>query len=119
MKQHATASQAIISLSTATLLLGSFGLSPRFARHPYLLWMTLSVGLGFLVPQAIRTRSIEALDEAELAEQGRGRSGQEMRINGEVVRDSMNGWTKVLAIQGAVWGVGWAMGTVGLWGERY
>lgn len=120
LKQHYAAAQSFVSLASGALLLTAYGLSPRFARHPYLLWMTLSVGVGgFALPRLIPSRSLDILNEAELAEEGRGRTGQEMRINGEVVRESMDGWSRVLAWQSLAWGIGWAAGTVGLWGDGY
>ena len=78
----------------------------------------MTVGLGnFAIPSVVKVRSLE-LNEKDI-EEGRGRSGQEVRINGEVVRDTLEGWTRVLGWQGVVWGVGWAMGTVGIWGDGY
>jgi hypothetical protein len=47
----------------------------------------------------------------------RGRGEIDGGINGEAVREEMEAWAAGLRIQAGVWGLAWAMGTVGLWGD--
>ena len=46
-------------------------------------------------------------------EQGFG----EMEVNGEVVREEMEGWQRALRWKGLAWGVGWMLNLVGIWGD--
>ena len=47
-------------------------------------------------------------------EDGGAKSGE---LNGEVVREGMESWRNVMAGRTAVWAIGWALATVGLWGD--
>lgn len=38
-------------------------------------------------------------------------------VNGEVVRDGMEVWRGRQVVRTAVWGVGWLMAVVGIWGD--
>ena len=39
-------------------------------------------------------------------------------VNGEVVRDGMENWKGRMRVRGGVWGIGWAMCVLGIWGDR-
>jgi hypothetical protein len=49
--------------------------------------------------------------------QGRGIEGLNVDVNGEVVREDMERWRVGQYARAGVWGVGWCMGLVGLWGD--
>lgn len=59
----------------------------------------------------------KAGERTGLAGGARGRGEVEGGINGEAVREEMEAWAAGLRIQAGVWGLAWAMGTVGLWGD--
>lgn len=40
-------------------------------------------------------------------------------MNGEVVREGMEGWRWGQGIKMGAWGVGWVVCVVGLWGDRF
>ncbi len=42
---------------------------------------------------------------------------EEGNVNGEVVREGMEVWKVKQKIKAGIWGVGWAMAVVGLWGD--
>lgn len=50
--------------------------------------------------------------EVEGARSGEG-------LNGEVVRDGMEKWRGRMVGRTVVWGVGWALAMVGIWGDAY
>lgn len=74
-----------------------------------MLWSALTVGLGFWH---------EALG---LLKGKKGEEGIEEwdvdGVNGEVVRDGMEAWRGRQVARTAVWGVGWMMSVVGIWGD--
>ena len=62
-------------------------------------------GMEFMVRDTVR--GLEAME------------GDEEEVNGEVVREGMERWRTSVGMRGAVWGTGWVMGMVGLWGDRF
>lgn len=53
-----------------------------------------------------------------------GGEGRESRrgmeeVNGEVVREEMEAWRWGQAVRSAVWGLGWGMSVVGIWGDGF
>ncbi len=40
-------------------------------------------------------------------------------LNGEALRDRMEAWKASQLIRTGVWGLGWAMSVVGIWGDVY
>lgn len=50
---------------------------------------------------------------------GRGTMEREEEVNGEVVREEMEGWRWVQGIRGGLWAVGWGMSIVGIWGDGF
>lgn len=107
-------------------------LSPSRLRHPYLLWASLAVGLGWggeayasvkrRVPRKREgtvdadRKSNRAVKEGSWTEDEEWVS-DEGNVNGEVVREGMNGWRVKQGVKAGVWSVGWAMAVVGLWGD--
>lgn len=86
-------------------------LSPPRFRHPYLLWSALTVGIGL---------GREALGLWK----GKGKTeGEEMEewevegMNGEVLREGMEAWRSRQMIRTGIWGLGWGMCVLGLWGD--
>ena len=62
-----------------------------------------------------RARTPESSDE-EWEVEGDG-SGSGEGVNGEAVREGMERWRAQMVGRTAVWGVGWAVTVVGLWGD--
>ncbi|KAL8945840.1 MAG: hypothetical protein Q9222_007676 [Ikaeria aurantiellina] len=125
--------QVLLSTLSATSLVMAYLLSPSRARHPYLLWASLVIGLGWsgegyakikgkvskdnvaenrkqnnLGRRAVRDGSWTE-DEEWVAEEG--------DVNGEVVREGMESWRHKQGFKAGIWGLGWAMAVVGLWGD--
>lgn len=48
---------------------------------------------------------------------GSSASDEEGEVNGESVREGMRRWGQGVARRGVVWGVGFAIAVVGLWGD--
>lgn len=110
-------------------------LSPSRLRHPYLLWASLAVGLGWggeayaTVKRRVsrnRTGSEAAINAGQKANravrEGSWTEDEEWisedgNVNGEVVREGMDGWRVKQGIKAGIWGLGWAMAVVGLWGD--
>ncbi|KAI4159273.1 MAG: hypothetical protein LQ346_009114, partial [Caloplaca aetnensis] len=110
-------------------------LSPPRLRHPYLLWTSLAVGLGWGQEAYAKVKGKVSQKKKKEAGGGDGRRGgkqavregswtedeewvaEEGNVNGEVVRQGMEGWRVKQGIKAAVWGFGWALAVVGLWGD--
>ena len=57
---------------------------------------------------------------------GKGREAQavtmveeEEEVNGEVVREEMEGWRWGQGLRAGVWALGWGMSVVGIWGDGF
>lgn len=48
---------------------------------------------------------------------GKSESGDEEAVNGEVVRRSVERGRAVEAVRTGVWGLGFVMGVIGIWGD--
>ena len=117
----------LTTLSTSTLLL-AYILSPPRGRHPYLLWATLAIGAGYgrdiwagVVEKVKGKNGGKGKDEAS----GSDSSDEEWEVegsvgslNGEVVREGMEKWRGKMMGRTAVWGIGWLVTVVGLWGDK-
>lgn len=44
-------------------------------------------------------------------------TADEGSVNGEVVREGMEGWRAKQAWKAGIWGLGWGMAVVGVWGD--
>ncbi|KAI4114466.1 MAG: hypothetical protein LQ338_008002 [Usnochroma carphineum] len=124
--------QALLSTLSASSLVMAYLLSSPRGRHPYLLWTSLVVGLGWggeayaKVKGKFSSRKNKNADDSRRGKRA-VREGSwtedeewiadEGNVNGEVVREGMEGWRVKQAVKAAVWGVGWAMAVVGLWGD--
>lgn len=63
------------------------------------------------VSEERRGRGTQVEDEEwELEGEGEG-------VNGEVLREGMEGWRGRQMVKGAVWGLAWGVSVVGLWGD--
>lgn len=93
-----------------------------------MLWSVLAIGLGFGKDWVgvfggftrrkgggegegkwKERREVED-EEWELEGSGEG-------VNGEVLREGMEGWRGRQMVKGAVWGLAWGVSVVGLWGD--
>ena len=104
-------------------------LSPSRVRHPYLLWSSLVIGLGWSGEAWAKVRG--KASEKGVVENKRGKRAvregswtededwmaDEGNVNGEVVREGMEGWRAKQGWKAGIWGVGWAMAVVGIWGD--
>lgn len=104
---------------------------PR-SQHPYLLWASLAVGLGWSGegyarltggPSSKRKGGDAAGNRRRAVREGSWTEDEEWvaeeggALNGEVVREGLEGWRIKQGVKAGVWGVGWAVAVVGLWGD--
>lgn len=134
--------RSLAGVSSSSFLL-AYILSPRGQRHPYLLWTTLFVassGLAdvFLRPFAIKPMNPTRTTRKPADGKGKGRqmdasyevlghdsnsegtmSGEEMEedVNGEEVREQMEGFMTSQITRTIIAGVGFAMSVIGIWGD--
>ncbi|KAL8847136.1 MAG: hypothetical protein Q9221_007801 [Calogaya cf. arnoldii] len=121
--------QVLLSSLSASTLVMAFLLSPQRGRHPYLLWATLATAGGWasetyskLVGKkaengAARGNEKRSMREGSWTEDEEWIGDEEGNVNGEVVREGMEGWKVKQAIKAGIWGVGWVVAVVGLWGD--
>lgn len=118
--------QVLLSTIAASSLLIAYALSPPQGRHPYLLWATLAVGLGFGQEVADLCRGIKQQEftgnwavEDFLNGKEKVTDGSESNLNGEALRDRMETWRASQKIRTGISGFGWALTVVGIWGDFY
>lgn len=103
-------------------------MSPRHGRHPYLLYSGFAVALGWSGELLAKLRAgVEAKKE-----EGKGKGKERMReeswsedeewieregVNGEAVREGIERWRARQGWKAAVWGVGWGLAVLGIWGD--
>lgn len=127
--------QVLLSTLSASSFIMAYLLSPSRSRHPYLLWASLAVGLGWsgeAYASVKRRVSRKKTGRENASSAGRKANrivkegswtedeewvSDEGNVNGEVVREGMNGWRVKQGLKAGVWGLGWAMAVVGLWGD--
>ncbi|KAL2064757.1 hypothetical protein VTL71DRAFT_3896 [Oculimacula yallundae] len=136
--------RTLAGVSSTSFLL-AYLLSPRSQKHPYLLWTTLFVVSStfteyliqpFTSKSSLSTRtqttkpqpkkapsrqmdaSYEVLGASDRDSEGTV-SGEEMDedVNGEEVRSQVEGYLKVNIAKTVVAGIGFAMSTIGIWGD--
>ncbi|TVY19274.1 hypothetical protein LARI1_G002373 [Lachnellula arida] len=129
---------ALTSISSASFLL-AYLLSPRSQKHPYLLWTTLIVACSGL-PELVLKPAVRAKKTAPKRD-GKGKGRQmdasyevlgasdrdsegtvseeetEEDVNGEEVREQMEGFMKRQIATTVLAGLGFAMSVVGIWGD--
>ena len=75
---------------------------------------------GALTPEGSGSDEEWAVEESGLrggvGGMGKGKGMQE-EVNGEAVREGVRVWGRDMLVKTLVWGCGWGMMTVGLWGE--
>ena len=59
----------------------------------------------------------EADERTVVGGKGKGREGVDVNVNGEVFRENMVNWSNGMMVKAGVYGVGWFMGMLGLWGD--
>lgn len=119
--------QLLLSTLSSTSLLLAYTLSPPRGRHPYLLWATLVIGLGYTkeIYGSVVGRVKGKGDESRARSRTPDSSDEEWEVegastdslNGEAVREGMEKWRGKMVGRTAVWGVGWLVTVVGLWGD--
>ncbi|KAG4442310.1 hypothetical protein IFR05_002234 [Cadophora sp. M221] len=134
--------RTLAGVSSTSFLL-AYLLSPRSQKHPYLLWTTLFiVSSGFteyLVQPYISKTTTSIRTVKPKSKKGKGRqmdssyevlgasdrdsegtiSGEEMDedVNGEEIRQQVEVYMKVNIAKTIVAGIGFAMSTIGIWGD--
>lgn len=89
----------------------------RGGRHPYLL-ITAAMPIVGVMIERLRLAPVELGVLSVDMGKRRGRSGQgEVDVNGEVVRGGLENWRRWGLVRGAVLGVGFGMGVLGIWGD--
>ncbi|KAF2150699.1 hypothetical protein K461DRAFT_323088 [Myriangium duriaei CBS 260.36] len=122
---HASRTYSAISLRAQThtvalalSALSSFGLafvlSPRRARHPYLLW-TAALALAGVGPDVVKM--VKAAVAGGPSTLSRKEEVETEGVNGEMVEERVRKATRREVLRGAVSGLAFAMGVVGLWGD--
>ncbi|MCJ1379271.1 hypothetical protein MMC17_002372 [Xylographa soralifera] len=115
-RSTATYQTALASLAATSFLL-AYTLSPRNTKHPYLLWTTSTLlaswAIGWWRQDVEKELTLEEGRSSSWA-RARAESGE---VNGEVVREEMEGWRWGQVLRGGVWAVGWGMSVVGIWGD--
>lgn len=118
--------QVLLSTIAASSLLVAYALSPPRGRHPYLLWATLAVGLGFGQEVVDLYWGIKQQEDTGnwavedfLSGKGKATDDTEQNLNGEALRDQMETWRASQKIRTGISGFGWAMTVVGIWGDFY
>ena len=114
---HLTTLSALVS---STYLL-AFALSPG-KRHPYLIWTCLVVGIGagtdsLLTKRDGNGRKRENASDEQVEEEDYEDVNGSVRLNGEEVRKSMEGFKFRQSIRAGISGVAFLLGVVGLWGD--
>ncbi|KAL8632549.1 hypothetical protein Q9189_001701 [Teloschistes chrysophthalmus] len=127
-----TRHQILLSTLSASSLIMAFLLAPTRVRQPYLLWASLAIGLGWSGEAYAKVRGKSTATEKGVEDRKKGnravREGswtedeewmatEEGDVNGEVVREGMEGWRVKQAWKAGVWGLGWGMAVVGVWGD--
>ncbi|CAL8583629.1 hypothetical protein XPA_009250 [Xanthoria parietina] len=126
--------QVLLSSLSASTLVMAYLLSPPRGRHPYLLYATFATAAGWGAEAYGKIRgSKQAEQKGGAVDDGKrwkglGKEGswtedeewvadEEGKVNGEVVREGMEGWKVKQAIKAGVWGAGWVVAVLGLWGD--
>ncbi|KAI9676186.1 MAG: hypothetical protein M1817_000931 [Caeruleum heppii] len=112
-----------LSLVSGTSLVLAYWLSPRRARHPYLLWTSLTVALGaagdLWSARQQRLRAVRrGRGDEEFDGSGAG-TGRDAPVNGEEVRNAMEGFQVGQMAWAGVSGLGFVMSVVGIWGDVF
>ncbi|KAH9221535.1 hypothetical protein DL95DRAFT_355475 [Leptodontidium sp. 2 PMI_412] len=134
--------RTLAGVSSTSFLL-AYLLSPRSQKHPYLLWTTLfivSSGFTEYLVQPYMTKTTTSTRTVKpRSKKGKGRqmdssyevlgasdrdsegtiSGEEMDedVNGEEIRQQVEGYMKINIAKTIVAGIGFAMSTIGIWGD--
>ncbi|KAL8679049.1 MAG: hypothetical protein Q9186_004636 [Xanthomendoza sp. 1 TL-2023] len=121
--------QLVLSTLSASSLVMAYILSPSRARHPYLLWATLATAVGWgseayakVIGKAEQKGVVNDKRSKNMRKEGSWTEDEEWvneegNVNGEVVREGMEGWRVKQGIKAGIWGVGWFMAVVGMWGD--
>ncbi|EPE35491.1 hypothetical protein GLAREA_11190 [Glarea lozoyensis ATCC 20868] len=127
--------RSLAGISLSSFLL-SYLLSPRNAKHPYLLWTSLlvassSVSELLLAPtKYTAARNVKGKGKAKAKRQmdssyevlgASDQSEEEVEeveeVNGEEVRERITGFMKSQVLRTAISAVGFAVSVVGIWGD--
>jgi len=136
LKYYSQQQLRILTLVSTGSFLCSFMLSPRYAKHPYLLWTSVLVlaGQGYDMftqqastpaititpkPKKSSNRPVEQSYDTLGDSNSDGTESDDMAedINGEEIKAQMERFGRSMMKQTAITGVGFAMSLVGLWGD--
>ena len=109
--------------------MAAYVVAPRGQKQPYLLWALSTVGLGLWGVDSVLEwresagkKSVKGISRKHKQKASRHtdeESEEEEEVNGEAVREEIEGWRREERLRAGVWGVGWAMCVVGIWGDAY
>ncbi|KAL9061490.1 MAG: hypothetical protein Q9162_000021 [Coniocarpon cinnabarinum] len=110
-----------LSLAATSTYLLAYALSPG-RRHPYLLWTCLAVGIGASTDVFLSRRSSDAKKRdpspaGKVEEEDYEDVNGSVRVNGEEVRKSMEGFKLRQAVRAGLSGFAFLLGVVGMWGD--
>ncbi|KAL8920408.1 MAG: hypothetical protein Q9208_006289 [Pyrenodesmia sp. 3 TL-2023] len=123
--------QVLLSTLGVSSLVMAYLLSPPRLRHPYLLWTSLVISLGWSEEAYSKVKGKISQKKKTAGDDVRGKRAMregswtedeewiadEGNVNGEAVREGMEGWRVKQGVKAAVWGFGWALAVVGIWGD--
>ena len=107
-----------LSAASAGSLLLAYTLSPRYGRHPYLLWTVLTVAIS-AGSDLWLSRDARAL----LMRENKRRAGDVLadspQPNGEEVKQHMEEFRIAQAVRAGIASLGFVMSVVGIWGDGF
>ncbi|KAF2400779.1 hypothetical protein EJ06DRAFT_476068 [Trichodelitschia bisporula] len=106
---HSRGAQKLLSGISVGALTFAFLFSPRRARHPYLIWTALVAGAAWAPGLERLTAHYFIGPEAEI--------DVDAGVNGEVVRRGVEQDRAVEGVRAGIWGLAFAMGLIGIWGD--
>lgn len=128
--------QRWLSTTCTAVFIAAFVLAPRRARHPYLIYTAILCALGAsprivdkiatrispLQKQATGIPDRLARSNSEMAESavmvGQSSSSEdEEDVNGEVVRKAVERNQLAESVKTGLWGFGFLLSIIGIWGE--
>ncbi|MCJ1353757.1 MAG: hypothetical protein MMC33_003744 [Icmadophila ericetorum] len=117
LKSQTTRHHNLLTLLSSLSLVAAYISAPRSQRQPFLLWCLSTTFIGFMgVDWFYQLRESRSPGEGRRVDGGGVR---EQEINGESVKEEMEHWRRVQMVRGGVWGLGFGMSIVGLWGDAY
>ena len=122
LQNLATRSHTLLASLSIASFVAAYIISPHGHRHPYLIYCTLGIGMGWggldlwldkFWLDYDRRKENEA---RKIMVKDGDRDGGE-GVNGEVVRGVMEGWREREGWRGGIWGFTAGLAILGIWGD--